>query len=66
MYVLVLRRRIFRVVFREYHQHLSYMLDCMGACAEQLANSDILKVGGGGPPREVLLPCVRFLLDSHW
>ncbi len=36
--------RIFRVVFREYHQHLSYMLDCMGACAEQLANSDILKV----------------------
>ncbi|BDA50552.1 Exocyst complex component 3 [Coccomyxa sp. Obi] len=36
--------RIFKVIFKEYHQHLSYMLDCMGACAEQLANSDILKV----------------------
>ncbi len=36
--------RIFRVIFKEYHQHLSYMLDCIGACAEQLANSDILKV----------------------
>jgi len=35
--------RIFRVIFKEYHQHLSYMLDCIGACAEQLANSDILK-----------------------
>lgn len=38
------RYRIFRTVFREYHQHLSYMLDCMGACAEQLSNADILKV----------------------
>lgn len=36
--------RIFKVIFKEYHQHLSYMLDCIGACAEQLANSDILKV----------------------
>ncbi len=39
--------RIFRTVFREFHQHLSYMLDCMGACAEQLANSDILKACSG-------------------
>ena len=36
---------IFRVIFREYHQHLSFMLDCIGCCAEQLSNSDILKVG---------------------
>ena len=42
--------RIFRVIFKEYHQHMSYMLDCMGACAEQLANSDILKA------RQLLLP----------
>ncbi|CAK0787040.1 hypothetical protein CVIRNUC_010256 [Coccomyxa viridis] len=37
---------IFRVIFREYHQHLSFMLDCIGCCAEQLSNSDILKVVG--------------------
>lgn len=41
--------RIFKVIFKEYHQHLSYMLDCMGACAEQLANSDILKVCHSSP-----------------
>ena len=35
---------IFRVIFREYHQHLSFMLDCIGCCSEQLSNSDILKV----------------------
>lgn len=35
---------IFRVIFKEYHQHLSFMLDCIGCCSEQLANSDILKV----------------------
>ena len=35
---------IFKVIFKEYHQHLSFMLDCIGCCAEQLANSDILKV----------------------
>lgn len=35
---------IFKVIFTEYHQHLSFMLDCIGCCAEQLANSDILKV----------------------
>jgi len=34
---------IFRVIFTEYHQHLAFMLDCIGACAQQLANSDILK-----------------------
>ena len=34
---------IFRVIFAEYHQHLAFMLDCIGACAQQLANSDILK-----------------------
>lgn len=41
--------RIFKVIFKEYHQHLSYMLDCMGACAEQLANSDILKARPSSP-----------------
>ena len=35
---------IFKVIFKEYHQHLSFMLDCIGCCSEQLANSDILKV----------------------
>lgn len=34
---------IFRVIFAEYHQHLAFMLDCIAACAQQLANSDILK-----------------------
>ncbi|KAK9827315.1 hypothetical protein WJX81_003676 [Elliptochloris bilobata] len=37
---------IFRVIFAEYHQHLAFMLDCIGACAQQLANSDILKIMG--------------------
>ena len=46
--------RIFRVIFKEYHQHMSYMLDCMGACAEQLANSDILKARS--PPGAPLHP----------
>lgn len=36
---------IFEVIFRQYHEHMAFMLDCIGACAEQLANSDILKVG---------------------
>ena len=35
---------IFKVIFQEYHQHMSFMLDCIGCCADQLANSDILKV----------------------
>ena len=35
---------IFRVIFREYHQHLAFMLDSIAACAQELANSDILKV----------------------
>ena len=35
---------IFKVIFKEYHQHMSFMLDCIGCCADQLANSDILKV----------------------
>ncbi|KAK9812960.1 hypothetical protein WJX72_006516 [[Myrmecia] bisecta] len=36
--------RIFSVIWKEYHQHMAFMLDCVGACAQQLANSDILKV----------------------
>ncbi len=35
---------IFDVIFHQYHEHLAFMVDCIGACAEQLANSDILKV----------------------
>lgn len=35
---------IFRVIWQQYHEHLAFMLDCVGACAEQLANADILKV----------------------
>ena len=34
---------MFRVIFRKYHEHMSFMLDCVGACAESLANADILK-----------------------
>ena len=36
--------RIFHVIWKQYHEHLAFMLDCIGACAEQLANADILKV----------------------
>ena len=35
---------IFHVIWKQYHEHLAFMLDCVGACAEQLANADILKV----------------------
>lgn len=35
---------IFHVIWKQYHEHLAFMLDCMAACAEQLANADILKV----------------------
>ena len=35
---------IFHVIWKQYHEHLAFMLDCIGACAEQLANADILKV----------------------
>ena len=34
---------MFRVIFRKYHEHMAFMLDCVGACAESLANADILK-----------------------
>ena len=37
--------RIFHVIWRQYHENLAFMMDCMGACAQQLANGDILKVG---------------------
>ena len=36
--------KIFHVIWKQYHEHLAFMLDCVGACAEQLANADILKV----------------------
>ena len=35
---------IFHTIWQQYHEHLAFMLDCVGACAEQLANADILKV----------------------
>lgn len=35
---------IFHVIWRQYHENLAFMMDCMGACAQQLANGDILKV----------------------
>lgn len=38
------RYNIFHVIWKQYHEHLAFMLDCVGACAEQLANADILKV----------------------
>ncbi len=34
---------MFKVIFRKYHEHMAFMLDCVGACAESLANADILK-----------------------
>ena len=36
--------RIFHVIWQQYHENLAFMMDCMGACAQQLANGDILKV----------------------
>lgn len=45
------RYDIFKVIFRQYHEHMAFMLDCMGASADSLANSDILKVA----------PCCTFL-----
>lgn len=36
--------KIFLFIFRQYHDQLNYMLVCVGHCAEQLANADILKV----------------------
>lgn len=38
------RYNIFQVIWKEYHEHLAGTLDCIGACSDQLANSDILKV----------------------
>lgn len=35
--------QIFNVIWQEYHQSMAFMLDCVGACSEQLANGDILK-----------------------
>ena len=35
---------IFHVIWKQYHEIMAFMLDCVGACAEQLANADILKV----------------------
>ena len=35
--------QIFSVIWQEYHQSMAFMLDCVGACSEQLANGDILK-----------------------
>lgn len=38
--------RIFGVVCSEHHRQLSSMIDFIGLCADNLANADILKVGG--------------------
>ena len=46
---------MFRVIFRKYHEHMAFMLDCVGACAESLANADILKARSPWPLR--LLAC---------
>ena len=36
--------RIFGVICAEHHKQLSSMIDFIGLCADNLANSDILKV----------------------
>lgn len=54
------RYNIFRVIWKQYHEHLAFMLDCVGACAEQLANADILKVLLNTEPVfhwQAFLPC---------
>ena len=38
--------RIFGVVAGEHHRQLASMVDFIGLCADNLANADILKVGG--------------------
>lgn len=35
---------IFQIIWKQYHEHLAFMLDCMAACAQHLANADIFKV----------------------
>ena len=41
------RYNIFQVIFCQYHEHMEFMLDCIGACADSLANSDIIQVHDG-------------------
>ncbi len=36
--------RIFQAVVSEYHAQLGYMIDFAGLCAENLSNSDILRI----------------------
>ena len=38
------RYKIFSVIFQQYHEHMGFMLDCIGACADSLANADIIQV----------------------
>ena len=49
---------IFHVIWKQYHEHLAFMLDCVGACAEQLANADILKVPSYVPAHT----CIRYFM----
>ncbi len=51
---------IFHVIWKQYHEHLAFMLDCVGACAEQLANADILKV----PSYVLAHTCILLYHDS--
>ena len=48
---------MFRVIFRKYHEHMAFMLDCVGACAESLANADILKARAATLASAHLQPC---------
>ena len=51
---------IFHVIWKQYHEHLAFMLDCVGTCAEQLANADILKV----PSYVLAHTCILLCHDS--
>lgn len=55
--------RIFHVIWKQYHEHLAFMLDCMGACAEQLANADILKACA--PKKHFLCMCRLLPCDDQ-
>ena len=55
---------MFRVIFRKYHEHMSFMLDCIGACAESLANADILKARGRSQSLRLILNSILAILPA--
>lgn len=42
---------ILNVIFRAYHEHMTFMLDTIGASSDYLANNEIVKVNPALMPR---------------